>query len=154
MNDLFLIAINLTERCNLACAHCYMDAHTRACGSHDELRTDEVKHLLDEIAARSTETLVVLTGGEPTLRSDLVELVSHGRQRGLMMVVGSNGVRLNEARVRALKQAGAMGIGISLDSLNPEQHDRFRGSAGSWAKTLAGMTSAGSRACRSSFISR
>ncbi|EGW55504.1 radical SAM/SPASM domain-containing protein [Candidatus Endoriftia persephonae] len=139
MNDLFLIAINLTRRCNLACAHCYMDAATREAGSEAELTTDEVKALLDQIRERGDDTMVVLTGGEPLLRRDLEALVAHGNGLGLAMVVGTNGVLLNEKRVAALKAAGAMGMGISLDSLDPNHHDSFRGCPGSWEKTLAGM---------------
>ena len=138
-NDLFLIAVNLTRRCNLACTHCYMDAETRDAGGDEELSTAEVKNLLDEIASRSNETMVVLTGGEPLLRRDLETLVAHGSQLGLSIVVGTNGVLLSEARVRTLKAAGALGVGISLDSLDPESHDSFRGCPGSWEKTLAGM---------------
>ncbi|MEJ1487666.1 MAG: radical SAM protein [Candidatus Sedimenticola sp. (ex Thyasira tokunagai)] len=139
MNDLFLIAVNLTRRCNLACAHCYMDAEARLEGGEGELSTDEVKVLLDEIASRSNETMVVLTGGEPMVRRDLEQLVAHGDQLGLSIVVGTNGVLLDETRVKALKAAGAMGMGISLDSLDPESHDSFRGCSGSWEKTLNGM---------------
>jgi MoaA/NifB/PqqE/SkfB family radical SAM enzyme len=117
MNDLFLIAINLTRRCNLACEHCYMDAEARLDGSEGELTTDEVKGLLDEITSRSNETMVVLTGGEPLIRKDIEELVIHGSQLGLSMVIGTNGVLLDEQRVKSLKAAGAMGIDISLDSL-------------------------------------
>jgi len=139
MHDLYLIAINLTHRCNLACDHCYMDAETRLDGGAGELTTDEVSTLLDEIATRSNETMVVLTGGEPLVRNDLEQLVRHGSDLGLSMVVGSNGVLLTEQRVQSLKTAGAMGIGISLDSLDPHSHDQFRGASGSWEKTLAGM---------------
>jgi len=143
MNDLYIIAINLTRRCNLACDHCYMDAETRENGSDSELSTTEVKGLLEQICSRSNETMVVLTGGEPLLRRDLDELVAHGRSLGLSMVVGTNGVMLDEERVISLKTAGAMGMGISLDSLNPAHHDAFRGCNGSWEKTLNGM-----EACR------
>ncbi len=141
MDDLYLIAINLTRRCNLRCAHCYLDASTLEHGSDDELSSEEVCSLLDEIATRSRSTLVVLTGGEPLLRRDLETLLEHGNKLGLFMVVGSNGVMLSDKRVQSLKAAGAMGIGISLDSLDPEQHNRFRGSPKAWQKTLAGMES-------------
>ena len=138
-NDLFLLAINLTKRCNLACAHCYMDAETLKCGGENELTTAEVSGLLDDIAGRSTETMVVLTGGEPLMRGDLEELVAHGVKRGLSMVVGTNGVALTDKRVQSLKAAGAMGAGISVDSLDPEKHDAFRGLPGAWEKTLHGI---------------
>src|SRR4030065_590480 len=98
MNDLYLLAINLTQRCNLACAHCYMDAQTLQHGAPGELTTGEVRTLLDQVAGRSPETMVVLTGGEPLLRHDLETLVAHGVALGLSMVVGSNGVMLTERR--------------------------------------------------------
>lgn len=139
MPELYLIAINLTRRCNLACSHCYMDAEMREQGGDGELSSAEVKDLLDQIAGRSDETMVVLTGGEPLLRKDLESLVAHGSGLGLTIVVGTNGVLLDEQRVIALKKAGAMGLGISLDSLDPTHHDDFRGCHGSWEKTLAGM---------------
>lgn len=138
-SDLFLLAINLTKRCNLACAHCYMDAKTLKYGGENELTTEEVCGLLDDIAGRSTETMVVLTGGEPLMRGDLEELVAHGVKRGLSMVVGTNGVALTDKRVQSLKAAGAMGAGISVDSLDPEKHDAFRGLPGAWEKTLNGI---------------
>jgi len=138
-SDLFLLAINLTKRCNLACAHCYMDAETLKHGGENELTTDEVRGLLDDIAGRSTETMVVLTGGEPLMRGDLENMVIHGTGRGLAMVVGTNGVALTDKRVQSLKAAGAMGAGISVDSLDPEKHDAFRGLPGAWEKTMQGI---------------
>jgi len=142
-NDLYLLAINLTRRCNLACAHCYLDAETLKQGGVDELQTAEVIALLDQIASRGTDTMVVLTGGEPLLRRDLEEMVAHGSALGLSMVIGTNGVALTDRRVKSLQAAGAMGMGISLDSLDPVRHDEFRGYPGGWEKTLAGM-----EACR------
>ncbi len=142
-NDLYLVAVNLTRRCNLACAHCYLDAETLKQGGADELKTDEVSTLLDQIASRGSDTMVVLTGGEPLLRRDLEQLLAHGSALGLSMVVGTNGVLLSEHRVKSLQAAGVIGMGISLDSLDPARHDEFRGYPGGWEKTLAGM-----EACR------
>ncbi len=142
-NDLYLLAINLTRRCNLRCAHCYLDAGTLQHGTADELTTKEVGHLLNEVASRSTETMVVLTGGEPLVRRDLEALLEHGSSLGLFMVIGTNGMLLTDKRVQSLRAAGAMGCGISLDSLDPKQHDDFRGCPGAWRKTLNGL-----EACR------
>ncbi len=156
MNGLFLLAINLTKRCNLACSHCYLDANTLKHGTANELSTEDVCRLLDEVAGHeatnhniahtdgdTASTMVVLTGGEPLLRTDLETLITHGTTRGLSMVIGTNGSMLTDKRVVSLKTAGAMGAGISLDSLNAAQHDQFRGKQGAWEKTLAGM-----EACR------
>ncbi len=135
----YLVALNLTERCNLSCAHCYLDARVMKEGAADELSTDELKQVLDQIAQVGPEAMVVLTGGEPLLRHDIEDLAAHATRLGLMVVVGSNGILLTPARLERLKQAGVAGIGLSLDSLRPTHHDEFRGRAGAWAKTMAAM---------------
>ena len=135
----FLVALNLTRRCNLACAHCYLDAGTRAGGDATELSTDEVRATIGQIAELSRETMVVLTGGEPLMRPDIAELARAGADLGLMMVVGTNGTALTDARVAELRAAGVAGVGISVDSLDPERHDAFRGLPGAWARTMAGI---------------
>ena len=139
----YLVALNLTRRCNLRCAHCYLDAGTRRDGGPEELGSAEVEALLGRIAALSDETMVVLTGGEPLLRPDILALARHAVGLGLMVVVGTNGVLLGERRVAALQQAGVQAVGISLDSLDAAYHDDFRGAPGAWAKTMAGI-----EACR------
>ena len=135
----FLVALNLTRRCNLRCAHCYLDAGTRRRGDPDELDTAEVRDVLDQIAAMSRETMVVLTGGEPLLRPDILDIARHAAGLDLMAVMGTNGALLDDARVAALQDAGVQAVGISLDSLDPNTHDEFRGRPGAWAKTMAGI---------------
>ncbi|MDH3742270.1 MAG: radical SAM protein, partial [Hyphomicrobiales bacterium] len=135
----FLVALNLTKRCNLGCAHCYLDAKILKKGSTDELTTDEVKGVLSDIASLSPECMVVLTGGEPLLRQDIETLAQHAAGLGLMVVVGSNGILLTPERARKLKTAGVAGIGISVDSLDPAKHDAFRGRKGAWIKTMAAI---------------
>ena len=135
----YLVALNLTRRCNLACDHCYLDAKVMKEGSTDEMTTDEIKSVLDDIASLSPECMVVLTGGEPLLRRDIEEIAAHASALGLMVVIGSNGLLLTAERVESLKRAGVAGIGISLDSLIPEKHDAFRGRKGAWDKTMAAI---------------
>jgi len=137
--ELSLLAINLTQRCNLACAHCYLDATTLRDGSDDEMSTSEVCTLLDDIAAMDNGTMVVLTGGEPLARRDIEDIVRHGAGKQLAMVLGTNGALLTRQRVKTLKAAGLMGAGISVDSLDPAFHDQFRGQSGSWQKTMNGI---------------
>lgn len=139
MDELFLLAINITKRCNLACEHCYLDADTLKNGQSDELSLAEIKTLLDEVAGRSKETMVVLTGGEPLARTDLEDMLQYGAQLGLSMVIGTNGTLLTGRRVASLKSAGALGVGISVDSLDQAKHDAFRGLKGSWKKTFQGI---------------
>lgn len=135
----FLVALNLTRRCNLRCAHCYLDAGIRHSGDSGELNTGEVKELLNQIAALSLETMIVLTGGEPLLRPDLYEIARHGSDLGLMIVVGTNGTLLDDRKVAALQEAGVRAVGISLDSLDPAYHNAFRDLPNAWQRTLDGI---------------
>lgn len=135
----YVVAINLTRRCNLACPHCYLDATERGGRDPLELTQDEVCDLLDQIAELSCETMVVLTGGEPLLRSDLTAIVAHAATLGLMTVLGTNATALTRHQVRQLKTAGLAGVGISIDSLVPKKHDDFRGSVGAWEKSMTAI---------------
>jgi radical SAM protein with 4Fe4S-binding SPASM domain len=134
-----LLALNLTRRCNLSCAHCYLDAETQPHATRGELTTIEVCDLLTDAAGCGDGIMVVLTGGEPLLRLDLEDIVAHGVRLGLAMVVGSNGTMLTARRVASLQRAGLLGAGISVDSLDPGKHDSFRGKPGSWLRTMAGI---------------
>ncbi|MBC7105273.1 MAG: putative heme d1 biosynthesis radical SAM protein NirJ2 [Firmicutes bacterium] len=134
-----LVSWNVTRRCNLGCGHCYRDAGPAAAG---ELSTAEGLALVDEIA-RAGFRILIFSGGEPLLREDLPDLIARARERGLRPVLGTNGTLIDRAAARELLRAGAAAAGISLDSLRPEYHDRFRGRAGAWRDAVAGM-----EACR------
>lgn len=137
-----LVSWNLTRRCNLACGHCYLDAAQRKSEAPGELSTAEALDVVRQIAAAAPGAMLVLTGGEPLLRTDLLDLVEEASGKGLMPVVGTNGVMLDEKRARRLQAAGAAGVGISVDSARPDFHDRLRGKPGAWAAALSGMRTA------------
>lgn len=137
-----LISWNLTRRCNLACGHCYLDAVQRKSACADELSGDEALRLVREIAELAPGAMLVLTGGEPLLRRDLPVIVAAAADAGLLPVIGTNGLLLDAAHAARLRLAGAMGVGISLDSATPQFHDRLRGQSGAWAGALAGMAAA------------
>lgn len=127
-----VVSWNVTQACNLRCPHCYLGAARRA--AH-ELDTGEGLTLIDELAVLGAE-LLILTGGEPLLRRDLLALARHAAARGLMVVVGTNGTLLEAQTARVLKESGVRGVGISLDALDAEKHDAFRGVKGAWRKAL------------------
>ena len=88
----FLVALNLTKRCNLKCAHCYLDATTKAGGGSDELTTEECYRLIGQIAEVNRGCLLVITGGEPLLQQrDLTGLVADLKSRGFYFEVETNG---------------------------------------------------------------
>ena len=140
----YVVSWNLTYRCNLACEHCYLDAGgapqvgTENFADRSELGTDECFRVIDEIAAFAPECITILTGGEPLLRRDILEIVRRAAQRGLWVVVGTNGVRITENVAQRLAEAGARGLSLSLDALDPDRHDRFRRVRGAWQNTVDG----------------
>ncbi len=135
----YLVAINLTSRCNLNCGHCYMDAGERTAGCSGELSLADVSGLLADIGKRAPGTIIVLTGGEPLLHDHLDDMVAAGVAAGLRMVIGTNGLLLDRARIAGLQEQGLAGVGISLDAADATSHDRFRGAPGAFEKSLAAI---------------
>lgn len=133
----FLISWNLTRRCNLKCAHCYLDSAGTA--GVDNLSTDEALLFVDEIASLNPRAMLILTGGEPLVRADLFQIASRASSRGLMVVLGTNGTLMDDAVAKRLIESGVRGVGISLDSASPIFHDRFRGVDNAWAKAVRAM---------------
>ncbi len=140
----YVVSWNLTYRCNLACEHCYLDAggtplvDTENFADRSELGTEECFRVIDEIAAFAPECITILTGGEPLLRRDILEIVRRASERGLWVVVGTNGVKITENVATRLAEAGARGLSLSLDALDPDRHDRFRKVRGAWRNTVEG----------------
>lgn len=137
----FLVLVEVTHACPLACRHCRADAVVTP--DDDELRTEELVGMLGDLAALgSPRPIVVLTGGDPLARSDLPELVAAGARRGLRMAVSPAGSpAATGATLRRLRAAGATAVSFSLDGRR-HVHDRRRGVPGSFAWTVAGATAA------------
>jgi len=139
----YAISWNTTYRCNLRCNHCYLDTNALTRQSVNELSTQEGFLLIDQMAELNPNLLLILTGGEPLLRKDIYELTCYASQKGMMIVLGTNGNLINDDNAKRLKESGVTGIGISLDSIVPEKHDKFRGFSGAWDDTINGI-----EACR------
>lgn len=137
MMEPYLISWNVTQRCNLRCPHCYIDATQAA--APGELDTAEALRVIDDIAALAPGAMLIFSGGEPLLRPDLLLLLRQAADRGLMALVGSNGTLLTETLVVEMGKVGVRGMGISLDADEPGFHDTFRGVDGAWAKATQAM---------------
>jgi len=135
-NPLRMIAWEVTRSCNLACVHCRASAER---GPYPgELSTGECIRIMDEIASFS-KPVIILTGGEPLLRSDIFDLARYGSSKGFRMVMATNGTLITEETVQAMKASGIQRISISLDGPNPETHDAFRKVKGSFEESLRGV---------------
>lgn len=95
-----------------------------------------------EEMASFARPVVILTGGEPLLREDVLELARRGSQLGLRMVMAPNGTLLTVKRAFELKEAGIQRISISLDGSNPSTHDSFRQVQGAFEGALEGIRAA------------
>ena len=133
-----VVAWNLTRRCNLACAHCYISAGSWHAAA-GELDTATCTRILDELLGVNPSPVLILSGGEPLLRTDLETLAERAARAGATVVVGTNGTRLTDARIGSLTSAGVKGVAVSIDSLEERYHDRFRHGEGSLGETLAAV---------------
>src|SRR5688572_15140206 len=134
-----VVAWNLTRRCNLECAHCYIAAGPSESAS-SELTTAECQRITDEILSLNASPMFILSGGEPLLRDDLCTIASHASRRGATVVIGTNGTLLTDERIAALQDAGVTGFAVSVDSLDDRHHDNFRHGAGARAATVDALT--------------
>jgi radical SAM protein len=130
----FIVIWETTQACDLACVHC------RACAqpvrSALELKTDEAKHLIDEVAALKAPVFV-LTGGDPLKRPDIFELVEYATARGVRISLTPSATPLlTREAIARLKQCGLARLAISLDGPTAEIHDAFRRVPGSYDWTL------------------
>ena len=130
-----IVSWNTTNACNMYCDHCYRDA---GCKAEEELSTAEAKTLLEQIA-RANFKIMIFSGGEPLMRPDIVELAAYATSLGLRPVFGTNGTLITLEMAQKLKDAGAMGMGISLDSMDKEKHNQFRKFPGAWEGAVQGM---------------
>lgn len=121
------ISINLTYRCNLKCKHCCVNAkHVSEFTEEDELSTELMKSVFDKAVALNPEQ-IVLSGGEPMVRSDFMELLQYLRQRFKNRIsLSTNGLLINEMNIKCLN-ACIDKYDISIDGVDEESCRRIRG---------------------------
>ena len=135
-NSVRMIAWEVTRRCNLNCLHCRAAA---SCGPYPgELSSEKCLALIDEIAAISSP-VIILTGGEPLLRPDIFEIAAYGTQKGLRMVMATNGTLVDKSTARKMIASGIQRVSVSIDGKDVQSHDAFRGEPGAFAGAMRGI---------------
>ncbi|MDD5458032.1 MAG: radical SAM protein [Phycisphaerae bacterium] len=130
-----IVVWNITRLCNLKCVHCYNDSGIgKVC---NEVTTVKAKEVIDDLAQFGVPS-ILFSGGEPLMRSDLLELIEHARSRGVRTVISTNGTLINAEMVQKIKQGGVSYVGISLDGIG-EINDAFRGVEGAFDKAVRGI---------------
>ncbi|MFC2041254.1 radical SAM protein [Chloroflexota bacterium] len=137
--NLHLVAWELTRSCNLFCAHCR--GSSAPVSYSDELTTEECFHLVDQILEVG-HPIIILTGGEPLTRPDVLQIAGYAVDKGLRVVMGTNGTLITEDMAAKLKSVPVSRLGISLDFPLAELQDNFRGQDGAFEATMAGIANA------------
>jgi MoaA/NifB/PqqE/SkfB family radical SAM enzyme len=124
----FRIQIDVTDRCNFRCATCSKWKTTDASG---ELTADQWAEALRSLRGMTLLKEVAISGGEPFLRKDLLDIVGAAKREGLFVVVISNGWLLDGEALERLGRLGVNRLMVSLNSLRAEVHDASRKAPGS-----------------------
>lgn len=130
-----VVVWNVCRHCILRCPHCYAAATSTP--SPYDLTTAEARGLIETLAEAGVRVLI-LSGGEPLLRRDIVGLAAHARTVGLRPVLSTSGVLLDERMAAALAAAGVSYVGVSLDGLAPF-NDAYRGMSGAFERAAHGL---------------
>jgi 12,18-didecarboxysiroheme deacetylase len=138
-----VVVWNVTRRCNLKCIHCYSNSQNIHYG--DELNTDEGKELISDLASFGCP-VILFSGGEPLMRKDLPELIRFAVDKGMRVVISTNGTLITKNMASIFGKIGLSYIGVSLDGMK-EIHDVFRGVKGAFDAALNGI-----RICRDTGI--
>jgi MoaA/NifB/PqqE/SkfB family radical SAM enzyme len=130
------ITIDITDRCNYRCPTC---SKWRQRTAEGELNFRQWQDFLTRVAPLPFSRRVVFSGGEPLLRSDVVDLVGHAARLGLAPVLITNGSLLTEQMLQSLQDAGLHYLMISVNAAEAKTHDATRNAAGSFDRIMAAI---------------
>ncbi len=132
------LRISLTEKCNLRCQYCMPAEGVQLSPKQKLLSTEEVL-LIAKLFVEQGVKKIRLTGGEPTIRKDLVEIIARLKELEGLETVGitTNGLVLTKQLV-GFQRAGLDALNISLDTLNPKKFEEITRRKG-WERVIAGI---------------
>ncbi len=135
MNQLRIVAWEITKKCNLSCIHCRGRSDI---SSDSGFSKKECFEIIDQIK-ETGNPVVILTGGEPLLRDDIFEIARYGSLSGLKIVLATNGTLIDEKIAERIKESGIKRVSVSIDSLDEKKHDEFRNTEGAFRRALNGI---------------
>lgn len=136
-----LSEVAITYRCNLKCTFCYAGCNctTNPVGDDREMSVEEIWSVLRKIYQQAKVPSVSFTGGEPTLRRDLPELVGYAKELGMRVNLITNGTMVSAGLARRLAGAGLDSAQVSLEGVTAETHEKVTAIPGSFPRTLAAV---------------
>jgi radical SAM protein with 4Fe4S-binding SPASM domain len=138
-----VVVWNATKTCNLECVHCYADAEIKKFSG--ELSTEEAKRMIEDLASIHCPALLI-SGGEPLVRPDILDLAEYATTLGVRVTFSTNGTLIDAKKAERLARIGVTYVGISVDGAE-ERHDKMRGKKGAFRETVKGI-----RNCRAAGI--
>ena len=117
------VALEITEKCNLKCKHCYSSAKTK---DYNFLPKETVFTLIDDLSRGGTE-FIAIGGGEPTLYPYICEVIAYALSKNVEIELVSNGITLTDEMLEKLKKSGLRYLQISLDGESGETYQKVRG---------------------------
>jgi len=130
--------LEVTGRCNMKCIHCMV----RGGEARRDPPLKTVYRMIDSISTVPEFRMLVLTGGDPLLRPDIYEIIRYARDTGFEVTIATNGTLITREAAVKLSSLEVTGVVISLDFVEPELHDKFRGVPGTWKRTIEGAKNA------------
>ncbi len=131
--------LELTRRCNLKCAHCYLGGEGRGDGrGTDELSAREWRGIIDQVAAAGCLS-AVFTGGEPLLRDDFAGIYLAARERGMIVTLFTNATLVDGGLIGLLKGTPPHCVEVSLYGATPLTYESVTRVPGSFERCLAGI---------------
>jgi radical SAM protein with 4Fe4S-binding SPASM domain len=125
--------LQITERCDLHCAHCFVSATHEG----NDMSSSVIRDVVIPRLRRCRVTRLTLTGGEPFVHEGLIEICELAVRAGLDVGVCTNGTSVTDEQIDQLKRLGNIHVNVSLDGFHRESHGRFRGNVTSFDVTVA-----------------
>ncbi|MCQ2511127.1 MAG: radical SAM protein, partial [Lachnospiraceae bacterium] len=130
----------LTGRCNLNCSMCYVHVNQKKIAElgERELTTEEWKRIADEVCDAGTFQLLI-TGGEPLIRSDFAEIYTYIAQKGFFLTLYTNAVLLTDEIFEVLKKYPPHAIGVTIYGVTPETYEAVCGNGDAYYRMRKGL---------------
>jgi len=130
-----VVVWNVNRACNMTCPHCYASASKNP--AQDGPTKEQALYVIENLS-RAQIKVIIFSGGEPLLRSDLLQLMAYAREKGMQCHLSSNGTLVSADLAGKLREVGVSYAGISLDG-SASFNDRYRGLVGGYELALAGL---------------
>jgi len=132
------VSFEVTMRCNLRCLHCYVPLTQRKAAHADELTLTEIQHIFGEMADAGT-LWMLLTGGEPFLRPDFLQIYDAAKRKGFILTIFTNATLITEEIADHLAEYRPFGIEVSLYGANQGTYEKVTGIPGSFKRCMQGI---------------